>query len=138
MAWCSKQLFAKKVAFEQIVDQGRVGFGDASQFNPIDFQGPVPVGGLLFPTLPFVRLVVLTLTLEGSHLSPNQTGLLYFNVDWFGFFPVNRVSSLFNAATTSGSVFTQAMDLPVFAISSSFWKAKSLSVSVLLNISTMA
>ena len=141
MAWCRRQLFAKRVVFEpneQIVDQGRVGFGDTSQLNPIDFQGPVRVGGPLFPTLPFVRLVVLTFTLEGGIFSPNRTGLLYFNEDWFGFFPVNRVSSMFNAATTSGSVFTQAMDLPVFAISFSFWKPKSLSASVLLNISTMA
>ena len=141
MAWCSKQFFANKAAFEpneQIVDQGRVDFGDASQFNPIDFQGPVRVGGPLLPTLPFARLVVQTFTLEGSLFSPNPTGLLYFNEDWFGFSPFNRVSSLFNAATTSGSVFTQAMDLPVFAISSSFWKPKSLSASVLLNISTMA
>ena len=60
---------ANKAAFEpneQIVDQGRVGFGDASQFNPIDFQGPVRVGGPLLPTLPFARLVGQTFTLEGS------------------------------------------------------------------------
>ena len=40
MAWCSKQFFTNKAAFEpneQVVDQGRVGFGDASQFKPIDW-----------------------------------------------------------------------------------------------------
>ena len=63
---------------EQIVDQGRVGFGDASQFNPIDFQGPVRVDGPFLPTLPFARLVVQTFTLEGSLFSSNPTGLSVF------------------------------------------------------------
>ena len=97
MAWCSKQSFTNKAAFEpneQIVDQGRVGFGDASQFNPIDFQGPVRVGGPLLPTLPFARLVVQIFTLEGfflkshfvlkaSHLS-RIVLLGYVNVRSFG------------------------------------------------------
>ena len=71
MAWSSKQFFANEAAFgpnEQIVDQGRVGFGDASQLDPIDFQGPVRVGGPLLPTLPFARLVVQIFTLEGFFL----------------------------------------------------------------------
>ena len=91
-----------------------------------------------FPHPPIRQASSANIHIEGSLFSPNPTGLLYFNEDWFGFFPVNRVSSMFNAATTSGRVFTQAMDLPVFAIPFSFWKPKSLSASVLLNISTMA
>ena len=82
MAWCSKQFFPNEATFEpneQIVDQGRVGFGDASQFNPIASQGPVRVGGPLLPTLPCARLVyvVQTFTLEGSLFStkPNRSFL---------------------------------------------------------------
>ena len=71
---------------------------------------------------------------------PNPTSLLYFNKDWektffpliawFGFFPVNRGSSLFNAATTSGNVFAYGPPSFRHLISYPFWKPKSLSASV--------
>ena len=95
MAWCSKQFFSNEAAFgpnEQIVDQGRVGFGDASQFNPIASQGPVRVGGSLSPTLPFARLVVQTFTLEGSLFStkPNKSFVFQQRLGE-DFFPFDRL-----------------------------------------------
>ena len=85
MAWCSKQFFTNKAAFEpneQVVDQGRVGLGDASQFNPIASQGPVP----------FARLVVQTFTLEGSLFStkPNKSFVFQQRLGE-DFFPFDRL-----------------------------------------------
>ena len=95
MAWCSKQFFRYEAAFEpneQIVDQGRVGFVDASQFNPIASQGPVRVGGSLSPTLPLARLVVQTFTLEGSLFStkPNKSFVFQQRLGE-DFFPFDRL-----------------------------------------------
>ena len=85
MAWRSKQFFANEAAFgpnEQIVDQGRVGFGDASQFDPIDFQGPVRVGGPLLPTLPFARPVVQIFTSEESVFPQTQQVFCISTMVW--------------------------------------------------------
>lgn len=60
MARCYKQVFANEAAFrriERMVDDWRVGFGDASGFQPIDFQGIVGVGSSLLSFFQLARLV---------------------------------------------------------------------------------
>ena len=56
-----------------------------------------------------------------------------------GFFRVKRVTSIFSAFTTSGSLFTHTMDLSedFMFISWEYWNLKSRSLNVRLNRSTL-
>ena len=119
----NKQFFTHKASLGpivQIVENGLIRFGKRS-FNVENFQRPDWIGGSFHTTFKLARLVQIPNIHKRGELFFSFSNRPQIRCQWLcisifffdgngGFLANQPLTSLFRAATTSGSLFTHAVD----------------------------